>query len=40
MPAKSLASAHLRLLDAFWREPVERAVLPNGLTLILKKDTL
>ncbi|MEO5959061.1 MAG: pitrilysin family protein [Opitutaceae bacterium] len=27
------------LLDAFWREPVERMVLPNGLTLILKRDT-
>ena len=27
-----------RLLDAFWREPVERIVLPNGLTLILKAD--
>ena len=27
-----------RLLDAFWKEPVERVVLPNGLTLILKSD--
>lgn len=27
-----------RLLEAFWREPVERTVLPNGLTLILKPD--
>src|ERR1051325_4944151 len=33
------ASADLRLLDAFWREPVERTVLPNGLTLIMKRDT-
>src|SRR4051812_8231211 len=33
------ASPDLRLLDAFWREPVERIVLPNGLTLILKRDT-
>jgi zinc protease len=32
------ASADLRLLNAFWREPVERTVLPNGLTLILKRD--
>jgi zinc protease len=38
--AKSYSgSADLRLLDAFWREPVERLVLPNGLTLILKRDT-
>ena len=26
------------LLDAFWREPVERMVLPNGLTLLVKTD--
>ena len=26
------------LLDAFWREPVERVVLPNGLTLLVKTD--
>jgi zinc protease len=32
------ATADLRLLDSFWREPVERTVLPNGLTLILKPD--
>ncbi len=34
----SSATADLRLLDPFWREPVERTVLPNGLTLILKPD--
>jgi zinc protease len=34
----SSATADLRLLDPFWREPVERTVLPNGLTLILKQD--
>lgn len=28
----------LQLLDTFWREPVERTVLPNGLTVILKRD--
>ncbi len=39
MPKKTSASADLRLLDAFWREPVERTILPNGLTLILKRDT-
>ena len=38
--AKSFSgSADLRLLDTFWREPVDRAVLPNGLTLILKRDS-
>jgi zinc protease len=26
------------LLDAFWNEPVERTVLPNGLTLLVKPD--
>src|SRR5471032_242091 len=31
-------SADFRLLEAFWREPVERTVLPNGLTVILKPD--
>lgn len=35
---QSSATADLRLLDPFWREPVERTVLPNGLTLILKPD--
>jgi zinc protease len=38
MPKSYTASADLRLLDAFWREPVERVVLPNGLTLIMKQD--
>src|SRR5688572_16539122 len=33
------ASADLRLLDPFWRERVDRVVLPNGLTLIMKQDT-
>ena len=32
------AAAALRLLDAFWREPVERTVLANGVTLIMKRD--
>ena len=27
------ASPDLRFLDAFWREPVERIVLPNGLNV-------
>jgi len=38
MAKLSLAAADLRLLDAFWRETVERSVLPNGLTLIVKPD--
>ena len=33
----SLAS-DLQLLAPFWREPVERVVLPNGLTLVIKPD--
>ncbi len=28
----------LRLLERFWREPVHRAVLPNGLTVLVKPD--
>jgi len=38
MPKPASASADFRLLDAFWREPVQRTVLANGLTLILKPD--
>lgn len=38
MPKSSTSTADLRLLDTFWREPVERSVLPNGLTLIVKRD--
>lgn len=34
----SSATSDFRLLETFWREPVERTVLPNGLTLILKPD--
>jgi zinc protease len=36
-PSVSLAS-DLQLLAPFWREPVERVILPNGLTMILKPD--
>lgn len=32
------SSADLKLLAPFWNEPVERVVLPNGLTLIIKPD--
>lgn len=38
MAKLSPVTADLRLLEPFWREPVERTVLPNGLTLILKPD--
>lgn len=39
MLKKIAASSDFRLLDTFWREPVERIVLPNGLTLIMKRDS-
>lgn len=29
----------LQLLESLWREPIERYVLPNGLTVLLKRDT-
>src|SRR5471032_1469296 len=38
MAQLSSATADLRLLDPFWHEPVERTILANGLTLILKPD--
>ncbi len=38
MAPSSSAAVDLRLLDSFWREPVERFVLPNGLTVVLKPD--
>jgi len=34
----SSLATDLKLLSPFWRESVERTVLPNGLTLILKPD--
>ncbi|HVW21189.1 MAG TPA: pitrilysin family protein [Opitutaceae bacterium] len=34
----NLAAKDLRLLDALWREPLTREVLPNGLTLVAKAD--
>ncbi len=30
--------ADRNLLDTFWSEPVERSILPNGLTLLVKSD--
>ncbi|MEY2878706.1 MAG: hypothetical protein RLZZ15_1086 [Verrucomicrobiota bacterium] len=38
MPKSASPAADLRLLAPFWREPVDRTVLPNGLTLLLKPD--
>jgi zinc protease len=39
MPKKSPSpSANFSLLDAFWAERVERTVLPNGLTVLIKPD--
>ncbi|MDO8539926.1 MAG: pitrilysin family protein [Opitutaceae bacterium] len=40
MPSKTTATAgDLKLLEAFWREPVQRTILPNGTTVLLKRDT-
>ncbi|MBI3884875.1 MAG: insulinase family protein [Opitutae bacterium] len=33
------ASRDLALLEALWREPVDRYTLPNGLTVLLRHDT-
>jgi fructose-specific component phosphotransferase system IIB-like protein len=38
MPKSKRPEPDRALLDAFWREPVDRSVLPNGLTLIVKSD--
>lgn len=38
MPKSPTPAADFRLLDAFWNEAVERRVLPNGLTVLLKED--
>jgi zinc protease len=34
----SLTAGDLALLRPFWEEPVEREVLPNGATLIVRRD--
>jgi len=39
MPRALSPAADLRLLEPFWREAVDRIVLPNGLTLIVKPDS-
>ncbi len=38
MPKSLPVFADLKLLDPFWNEAVDRTVLPNGLTLIVKRD--
>jgi zinc protease len=38
MPKPKRPPSDGALLDAFWREPVERTVLANGLTLLVKAD--
>lgn len=35
---KAAASSDLKLLERFWNEPIERTILPNGLTLLVKRD--
>ncbi|MBP6507958.1 MAG: insulinase family protein, partial [Opitutaceae bacterium] len=38
MPKSKSTRSDLALLEGFWREPVRRSLLPNGLTLLLKPD--
>ncbi len=38
MSKKTSVASDLRLLEPFWGEPVERFVLANGLTVLLKPD--
>jgi len=38
MAKKKTGLGDLRLLERFWNEPIERTVLPNGLTLLVKRD--
>ena len=35
----SVRSRDLALLENLWREAIERYALPNGLTVLLKRDT-
>jgi zinc protease len=40
MPKKAVSTSRdLALLEKLWSEPVERYVLPNGVTVLLKRDT-
>ncbi|MBI5382036.1 MAG: insulinase family protein [Opitutae bacterium] len=38
MSTRPTRTGDFQMLEAFWREPIERTVLPNGLTLIVKPD--
>src|SRR5580692_8032840 len=38
MPKAKTPQTDRALLDSFWSEPVDRTVLPNGLTLLVKPD--
>lgn len=38
MPPRRSSRSDLKLLETFWNQPVQRSVLPNGLTLLLKAD--
>src|SRR5579863_3452906 len=38
MPKSHSPRADGDLLDSLWSEPVDRSVLPNGLTLLVKPD--
>ena len=38
-PPSSVRSRDLALLENLWREAIERYTLPNGLTVLLKRDT-
>lgn len=40
MPQPAYRRNDLLLLERFWREPVHRAVLPNGLTVLVKPDAV
>lgn len=39
MPKSTTPRSDRSLLDGFWKEPIDRTVLPNGLTLIVKRDS-
>ncbi len=38
MPKSPAVKPNFELLETFWREPVQRTVLPNGLTLLVRPD--
>jgi zinc protease len=38
MAKKNTGGNDFGLLERFWREPIERTILPNGLTLLVRRD--